>query len=240
MVDNRCMSQPVPPGRGFEAVLSHLSDAIIEGTYRAGQQIPPERVLAERLGVSRGAVREAIKVLQAQGIVTSESGPGRGTRISTAPGPAFGRMLRLHLALHATNVDEVTATRVVLEREAARGAARMASPRGLAGLEGLLATMEAVEESEEFNRLDTDFHVAIAELADNRLVRDLTIAIREAVTTSIREAESRLADWPSLRAVLNRQHRGIHQAIVARDADGAAARIEEHIRQAHAALLGPR
>lgn len=222
---------------GFFTALGFISDEILAGRYVSGSRLPAERALAADLGVSRGAVREAIKVLQAQGIVTASVGAGHGTRITTTQGPAFGRMLRLHLALNSTSYDDLTETRVVLERAAAEGAARHGEPDSLAELADLAARMAEEHDTAQFNELDTAFHVAIAAMAENQLIRDLTIAIRQAVAGRILDAEERLNDWPGLRARLIGEHDGIRRAIAAGDGPGAADLCEAHIRGAHRVLL---
>ena len=229
------------PG-GFEHVLRHVSDEILSGRYRSGDRLPAERTLAAAMGVSRGAVREAFKVLQAQGIVVAGSGPGHGTRIATTQGAAFGRMLRMHLALHSTSYDDLTETRIILERAASSRAAVVVSggrhdPEVLGRARQLVDEMAEDLESHDFNELDTAFHVAVAELGDNNLVRDLTIAIRESVAATIRSAEEKLPDWPALRARLMRDHEEILAAIESGDGAEAARVAETHIRSAHDALL---
>lgn len=224
-------------GGSFETVLDHLTGEILEGRVGPGDRLPNERDLASQLGASRSAVREAIKVLQAQGVVTSHTGPGGGTRVAIGQGMALGRMLKLHVALGAISFDEVTETRVTLERGAARAAARRADEQSLAPLEALLEEMLISTEPGSFNELDTAFHVAIVGIGANRLSRDITVAIREAVAGRILAAEEAIENWPELREQLNQQHRGILEALRLGDGELAAVRVEDHIRQAHQALL---
>lgn len=222
--------------RGFETVMTYLTDGILERTFAAGDRLPTERQLATDLNVSRGAVREAIKVLQAQGIITSAVGPAHGTRISTTPSAALGRMLRLHLALGSTDFGELTETRVVLERAAVAAAAQRATVQGVEDARALAEQMASVVSSETFNRLDTAFHVAIAEMGANRLISDVTVAIRQAVAPMIRDAESSLRDWEGLRRRLVREHLEIVDAVAAGDDEKAADLTERHIRAAHKAF----
>lgn len=229
-------NDPGEPSGGFETVMTHLTDAILERTYAPGTRLPTERQLAAELNVSRSAVREAIKVLQAQGIITTAAGPTHGTRITTSPSAAFGRMLRLHLALGSTDFGELTETRVVLERAAVSAAARRATPEALAGARTLAWRMTLATSSQEFNELDTDFHVALAEVGENRLISDFTVAIRQAVAPLIRDAQTTTADWESLRRRLATEHLEILEAVAeGRDSD-AADLTERHIRRAHADL----
>lgn len=224
-------------GGGGESILDYLTGEILARRVLPGERLPTERELATQLGASRSAVREAIKVLQAQGVVTSHTGPGGGTRVTAHQGAALGRMLKLHVALDAISFSEVTETRVVLERAAARAAADNCDEAAIALLEAMLQRMRATPDASEFNELDTAFHVAIAGLGANRLVRDITVAIREAVAQPILSAERRLGDWESFRKQLNEEHAAILEALRQRDGVLAAERCEEHIRQAHAALL---
>jgi len=222
---------------GFESALDYLTGEILEGNVAPGERLPNERELASQLGASRSAVREAIKVLQAQGVVTSQTGPRGGTRVATGQGVALARVLRLHVALGAISFDEVTSTRVVLERAAAEAAAHSIDDDGVRLLQEIVAEMQSTEGVEEFNELDTRFHVTIALLGANRLVRDLTIAIREAVEARILEGE-RERDWGPLRTRLNEEHAGILEALRMRDGRLATERCEAHIRGAHRAIFG--
>lgn len=224
-------------GAGGESILEYLTGEILARRVLPGERLPTERELATQLGASRSAVREAIKVLQAQGVVTSASGPGGGTRVTAHQGAALGRMLKLHVALDAISFSEVTETRVVLEKAAAEAAAENCDEASILELQSMLQDMEAATEASTFNELDTAFHVAIARLGANRLVRDITVAIREAVASPILAAERRLGDWGAFRAELNAEHAAILDALRRRDGRLAAQRCEDHIRQAHSALL---
>ncbi|WP_320060596.1 FadR/GntR family transcriptional regulator [Tessaracoccus defluvii] len=75
---------------GFESVLEYLTGEILGGRVPPGSRLPNERELATQLGASRSAVREALKVLQAQGVVTSHTGPAGGTRVATGQGRLSG------------------------------------------------------------------------------------------------------------------------------------------------------
>ena len=223
---------------GFDTVLDFLTGEILAGRVTRDSRLPNERELATQLGTSRSAVREAIKVLQAQGVITSHTGPGRGTRVATSQGAALGRMLKLHVALDAISFDELTETRVVLERAAAEAAAVNADDASLADLgRRWPSPWSTVSDDRAFNELDTAFHVAIAGLGANRLIRDMTVAIREAVARPILSAEERMPNWEALRLRLLAEHSGIHRALSARDGAAAANLCEAHIRGAHRVLL---
>jgi GntR family transcriptional repressor for pyruvate dehydrogenase complex len=156
-------------------------------------------------------------VLQAQGVVRSQQGTGsqltlRGQPVARAERPRD------------------------LERTSAAAAAERHSPADLARLREALAAMKADLPREEFNPLDTAFHVAIAESGGNRLVSELTAAIRESLRGALLDGMRAEEDWPGLRAVLRREHRGILAAIEAGDGVQAAERMEAHIRAFHRRL----
>ncbi len=227
----------------YQVVLRHIEAGILAGRFHAGDQLPPERDLAANLGVGRSAVREAMRVLQTQGLITSSTGPGRGTRISPAQGSALARIFQLHFALSDTGSGDLTETRVALERSSSALAAQRGTPASLRQLDAVVAAMATAEQMDAFNRLDTEFHVLIARAGQNQLIADLTVAMRQAVREAIRDASSSLPDWPRFRVQLLREHREILDAIMAGDATAAASLMEAHIRGAYAVLgipAGPR
>lgn len=222
--------------RGFQMVLDHLEQGMIDGTYAAGTQLPTERELASTLGTSRGAVREAIRALQAQGLVTTDTGPRNGSRVSTGQGEAVGRILRLHLALGASSMDDLNETRVALERSTAQLAATRADEAARTELVDLCRQMELAPNVEAFNDLDTLFHIAIARASGNRLAADLTVAIRYAARAPILDAEQTLDDWPAFRAILMTQHTDVLDAILDGRGEDAAHAMDSHIRSAYTGL----
>ncbi|MDO5286739.1 MAG: FCD domain-containing protein [Actinomycetia bacterium] len=222
--------------RGFEVALGYLDAQILAGRLSNGSQLPPERDLALQLGVSRGAVREAIRALQAQGIIVTQLGRGHGTRIQSTPSSVLGRILRLQLALDGLSFADLTETRIALEGAACAAAARHRHPEALSRAAALLDQMAGIHDRDRFNSLDTDFHVTLAEAGGNRLTRELTAAIRQVLQVPIRAAEDAVGDWPRLRQVLVTEHTGIYQAIRAGDEDLAAQRAKSHIRNAYSML----
>ncbi|MFT8394856.1 FadR/GntR family transcriptional regulator [Propionibacterium sp.] len=222
---------------GFDIALHHIECAIESGEYVAGMQLPPERELAAQLSVGRGAVREAIRVMQAQGVLVSGTGPGNGTRIRVTPGDALARMLRMHLALDSTSVPDLTETRVLMERSACETAARRGPCSALTRARILVQRMDSHDETSDFNDLDTSFHVALVEASGNHMLSMICTAIRQTLAEPIRTAELQLDDWPGFRERLVREHHEILSAVEAGDAPRAGGLVEEHIRGAYATLL---
>lgn len=219
--------------RTYELVLDRIEEQIVAGRLRVGDRLPGERDLAVQLGVSRSSIREAVRILEAQGVVTAAvgTGPDAGTVIASLPAQALTRVLRLHLALSNFDLSEMVDARVTLEQSNVRLAARDATGSDQQAIAELLTAMDDPElPRSDFNDLDTDFHVAVARASHNRFVSEVTVALRNSLRGHLNAAMQRVEDWPAERAVLMAEHRGILAAIRARDADTAAAAVEAHIR----------
>ncbi|RKT87922.1 GntR family transcriptional regulator, transcriptional repressor for pyruvate dehydrogenase complex [Saccharopolyspora antimicrobica] len=232
--DDRAGWRPVARARTYELVIDRIEEQIVSGQLGVGDRLPPERDLAQMLGVSRAAVREAFRALEAQGVLRMAvgTGPESGTTIAALPSQALTRLLRFHVALANFPMADVVRARIMLERESARNAAQRATEADLDELRALLDEMDSPDcDRERFNDLDTRFHVAIAEAGGNRLVADMTIAIRESLRRPLLAAFDELGDeWSPIADGLRHDHRLIHQALLARDAAAAEEQVERHIR----------
>src|SRR5919112_340867 len=121
----------------------------------------------------------------------------------------------------------VVEARVMLERRSAELAALHAAPPELDRIRVVLDRMDDLSLSmEEFNELDTEFHVSVADAGDNQLVADMTRAIRGAVRDSLLQAFRELDDWPATAARLRAEHRAVYDAVVSGDPALAADTLE--------------
>ena len=229
--------RPVERTRAYESVISRVEEQIAVGALRVGDRLPSERDLSARLGVSRAAVREAMRALEAMGAV--RPGPGRdgGTVLSAMSGEALAHVLRLHIALANFPMPDVIEARCMLERWSARLAAQHATEEDREALRGIVDAMDDPDiERETFNELDTAFHVAIATAGRNTLVADMTSAIRSSMRGAILESFYDNPEWDDVRAELRAGHRAVLDAICAGKGTLAADRLEAHIRYAYASL----
>lgn len=228
--------QQIPRTRAYELVIRQIEDQILAGALHVGDQLPAERDLAAKLGVSRAAVREAMRAMEAQGVVRSGVGvgPDSGTFLTSMPSKSLTQFLRLHMALANFPIADVVETRIMLERWSARLAARQASADDLAAMANLLDAMDAeTSDMAAFNELDTDFHVAMAEAAHNSLITEMTTAIRHSMRSMVLDSFRDHGDWKQLSDALRAQHRAIYDAISSRDQQRAADAVEEHLRSAN-------
>ncbi|GAB2751868.1 FCD domain-containing protein [Salinifilum aidingensis] len=226
--------RPVTRAATYELVVERIEERILAGELRVGDRLPPERELAGMLGVSRAAVREASRALQAQGVLRMAvgTGPDSGTTVAALPRHALQRFLRLHVALANFPPADVVEARVMLERHSARLAAEHATAPHADALERIAGAMDdPAVGRDRFNELDTEFHVALAEAGGNRLVAEMTSAVRESLRQPLRAAFHRLGDdWDRVRVQLCADHHGLVDAVRADDGELAQQRVESHIR----------
>lgn len=233
--------QPVKKARAHELVIEAIEDRILAGALQVGDALPPERELATSLEVSRAGVREAVRVLEAQGVLRSQPGAGAaaGTFVAALPRDALTRFLRLHVALSNFSIQDVTDARVVLERASAAAAARRLDDAGRAAMVDALERMDQPHAGRDsFNEADTQFHLAIAEASGSTLSAALTAAIRSAMKVPILRAAERTEEWAEESQRLRREHHAIFAAIDGCAPDRAAQLAEEHIRRAASVLFG--
>ncbi len=220
--------------KNYELVLHRVEAELAAGRLRIGERLPGERVLAEQLGISRPSVREAVRVLEAMGVVRTAtgSGPEAGAVIVAEPVSPLTAVLRLHLATNHLPMGDVVQTRILLESWAAREAAGRQMEAGELKLaEDLLDQMDAPGMSpEEFHLLDAEFHVALSGLAGNVLIAAVMASLRSAIHGYVLAAVPNLPDWEATTIGLRAEHRAILKAIRAGEPDAAADLITAHIR----------
>jgi GntR family L-lactate dehydrogenase operon transcriptional regulator len=215
--------RPVRAGNAFEETVERLLQAIRLGVVGAGERLPSERELAERLGVSRVTLREAIRALADAGYVESRRGRYGGTFVNESlPGPPErspgGKV-------DAVALEDALCLRYVLETGAAEmAAARSLSPADRQHLTGTLAEAASAD-LDDYRRKDSRLHLAIAEVTASG---SLTTAMADA-RTRVNQLLDRIPLLPPNLEHSNAQHEAIVDAILAGDAVAARQAMAEHI-----------
>ena len=213
-----------------QLVLTWIETELSEGRLAVGGRLPAERSLAGQLQVSRTSVREAIRILEAMGVVRAGvgSGPEAGTVVISDPTAALGSALRLHVATQHLPVADIVETRVLLESWAVSHA-KPGSPE-LAGAARLLEKMDAdVVDVDEFLALDVRFHLALADAAGNAVVSAMMGSLRESITGYASRLTGNLPDWDATAARLRAEHHDILAAVRNHDGERAAKLVAAHI-----------
>jgi GntR family transcriptional repressor for pyruvate dehydrogenase complex len=229
--------KPVPRRRAFEDVIVQVEEAIADGRIGPGDRLPPERELAGQLRVSRASVREALRVLEAFGVVTSRQGRGAdaGSVVTAGDQNGLAGLLRIYSLLMKVPLSDLVDLRVAIESMTAREAAERKAGARLADL---AAEMEAVEDRDEFLRLDTGFHVELARASGNALAPLMMEALRETIAQQMRAAFDEVSDWDATRERIAADHAALAEAIEAGDCERAATTVEDHIRGFYRLLHG--
>jgi GntR family transcriptional repressor for pyruvate dehydrogenase complex len=229
--------RPVAQRRAFEDVIVQVEEAIAAGRLQPGDRLPPERELAAQLRVSRASVREAMRVLEAFGVVAPRRGRGAdaGSVVTAGGQNGLAGLLRIYSLLNKVPLSDLVDLRVAIESMTAREAAQ----RGNAGLLAKLAAdMTAVTGRGEFLQLDTDFHIELARASGNALAPLLMEALRETIAAKMRAAFDDVEDWDATRERIAADHGALAQAIEDGDPERAASTVEEHIRGFYRLLHG--
>jgi len=220
----------VQTSRLYEQIVQQIEDSILKGALKEGDQLPPERELAHQFGVSRTAVREAVKALREKGLV--EAYPGRGTFITNGTSHSIrqtlDRMLKNGQPEGAANLTEV---REILEPEIAALAASRADDEHIAAMREAIAVMDnARQDPDEFIEADLDFHLALGEAAANPLI----LSLIDSIVGLLREQRLRTfyVDGGPERGQYH--HKRILEAIEHRDSQGARETMRAHLRQVRA------
>ncbi len=202
--------KPWEGGSRAEFVYRALRDGIAEGHFRPGERILEEEV-ARSLGVSRTPVREALRRLEARGLV--EMAAGRGLVV---------------VELTGQRIAELYAVREVLEGTAARFAAQHASEADIDALRSLVDQLRDVQEHQRAAKINRAFHRAIYEAARNRYLLQPLNELHDAMALLPGTTYSAIGRLESSRE----EHMKIVGAIAARDADAAEQAARAHIRTA--------
>ncbi len=220
--------------KSYQAVVNQVKAKIYSGELRPGSSLPTERTLCDELGVSRSTVREAMRSLEALGIieVTRGKGPASGARIRTVASPVLSELLSLNIALHGWTLSDLILSRTALERQSVAWAAGAAPSR-------LLAIAPAIEESltlmteectpSEYYPVDADFHLMLANISGNPVMNSLMQGLRGAISDVMLKGFESMPDWRSAQERLTCEHTQIWEAIRAGDGGEAARLVERHI-----------
>ena len=222
--------QKVTPEKLSSAVTRQIEKLILRGILRPGERLPSERELAERLGVSRPSLREAVAELQAKGLLASRA--GAGIFVADVLGNAFSDGLIQLFASHEEAVFDYLSFRRDLESLAAERAARLASDTDLAVVAEIFAKMEAAHEKtnpSEEAQLDAEFHMAILEASHNVIMLHMMRSMFQLLREGVFYNRKIMFKQRTTREALLNHHRSIHDALLERDPDAAKAAVVAHL-----------
>jgi len=217
----------VQTSRLYEQIVQQIEDSILTGVLKAGDQLPAERELAQQFGVSRTAVREAVKALREKGLVEAYS--GRGTFITNGTSQAIRQSLDRMIKIGQPNgFMQLVEVREMLEPEIAALAATRIEPQHLSSMREAIAVMDRERtDASAFIEADLDFHLALAEAALNPLI----LSLIDSIVGVLREQRTRIFEMPGGPERGQFHHKRILEAVEQRDPEKARAAMRAHLKQ---------
>lgn len=223
-----------PPSPHNDAALIQLRAFLTKENLPPASRLPPERELSETLGVSRGDLRKAFAVLEAEGQIWRHV--GKGTFIGPRP---VDSLLTLHGIDQQTNPAEVMRTRLLMETAIAREAALNANHADIEAMQRCLRASRASKTWRQYETTDNQLHQLIAEATHNSLLVALYNALN-AVRRTIAWGRMRTSEGgPPEDHHSFIEHERLVAAIRDRDIDGASRMMYEHLRGVEYRLLDP-
>jgi DNA-binding FadR family transcriptional regulator len=220
------MFTPIKLARASEDVVEQIKQAIFDGQLSAGDRLPPERELAEQFTVSRVTIREALRILEANGLIKIRVGAAGGAFVRAPNFESLSDSLTTMLKLQKTDILELAEARKVVETAVAELAAQRATPEDLEAMEEALA--EAKETlnagNPHYMPHSVAFHMALARAAKNQVLLFTVDSFRSLFYQALeRLPSSEMAH----RAVAD--HHQIYEAVKNRDPQKARRFMEEHL-----------
>jgi GntR family transcriptional regulator, transcriptional repressor for pyruvate dehydrogenase complex len=218
--------------RVYEDVARQLQRLIADGALKPGDMIPPERELAERFGVSRSSLRDAIRSLELAGLLQARQ--GEGTVVADVSADALVAPLASVLVRKRELIAELIDVRKMLEPALAARAAKNASAEDIAAMEDILRRQrEKASAGETWTEEDSEFHYAVARAARNSVV----LKVLDVLMDLLRETRARAlqVDGRLQRSLAG--HRRVLEAIKRRDAAAAERAVKQHLEEIESLVL---
>jgi DNA-binding FadR family transcriptional regulator len=210
--------------RAYQAIVDSVENRLATGELKPGDRIPSERALMAEFGVSRGTVREALRVLGNSGLLRSRHGDRAGPMLLDPAGAPLAEAVSRVARLHGCTTAELVGYRMTLESAANQLAAHLRTESQLAAMRRVIEEMAKATDRQRFAEVDYEFHAIVAEASGNSLIESSLRAARAAILDQIGEkvAESPTGSAAHMRESV-RHHRLVFGAIEARDGVLAAA-----------------
>ena len=222
-------------GKAYEKVIEYIKGEILKGELKQGEKLPPERELAEQLGVGRNSVREALRTLSLMGFISSTQ--GAGNFVSCDIEKNLAESTQMMMLLGATDYRQVSELRQGLESQTVLLCAERITPAQMAELENIVWQLRDEEDLERSTMLDKKLHYLIGEAAGNQLIMVMLRAMSETIDGFISHMREKMMRDPVYRKRLQDTHQGIVLALQDRNGEMAARMMREHFQVVDSAMV---
>lgn len=221
-----------------DVLADQIRRRIRSGDLREGQSLPTERKLVEQTGLSRLSVREALRILEAEGLIETRPGRNGGSHVRRPAGDVLARHLELFIWSRNATAEDVHDVREALEALAAAGAARRRTDADIAELAQKTEALEAsIGDTAAYLAANLEWHMAIVRASHNELL----VGLMSVLATIIHDATATGAfESPGVRAATVAVHRRILDAVIDRDAETARSMMARDVAAARTLAGGKR
>lgn len=231
--------KPVRSVRLYQRIVEQIESALARGELKPGHRLASERELVTQFGASRSTVREALRVLESNGVVRSRPGDPNGPEILPFSPTGLTKQMTRLVRIEQLSLAELVSFRMILDGSANMLAARLRSPEELAAMEQTITVMrDAIEVGyEEFSKADVAFHDAVALASRNSLIQVCNQVVHGVVLSLVSE---KIANAPRRKSLMRqslRHHEEVLDAIRAGDGQGAAAISRRNLYDYYASYL---
>jgi GntR family transcriptional repressor for pyruvate dehydrogenase complex len=214
----------IRPTRASSDVIAQIRAAIFSGRYRPGDRLPTEREMAQQFGVSRVTIRDALRALEASGLIRVKVGGQGGPYVAEPDIALLSDSLGTHLQLRGSTFRELAEARLALETTAARLAAERATEKDLAALKD--AIHGPIRPSYGAAASSLDFHTALLAASHNGALLTMFMATRALIQEAFDTLHAR---QPDMADAARKAHTELYEAIARRDAEAAVRIMREHL-----------
>jgi DNA-binding FadR family transcriptional regulator len=215
--------------KAYEHVADQLREAIAQGDLRPGERLPNEVELASDFGVSRATIREALRVLSAQNLLSTTKGTGGGTYVTLPKIEHISSFLHANIALLAESQDvsleDFLEARELLEIPAARKAAERRTEEDLERIRATIPSTPRELRADDLFAYNKDFHAVLVTASQNNLLVIATHPVFSVLHTNL----ARATFGTRFHKRINDDHTRIADAIAAGDADAAGEEMSRHL-----------
>ena len=236
MSQRELMSQPIEQivrRKLSDEVFDRLERMITSGELQPGDEMPSERVLMERFGVGRPAIREAMQSLANKGLVNISHGE-RARVLKLTARSIFQQVdltAKIMLSQSSDSLEHLKSARIFFERGMAREAAQRASATDIRDLREIIERQrDCLGHAEEFINADMGFHTRIAQISGNPIY----VAVSEAMLAWLKEYHTEMLIWTGKEKFTLAEHEEIVNRLEANDIDGSETAILKHLERSSA------
>lgn len=219
--------EPIKPNqKTYQYVFEYFSEKILSGELKLNDRIPPEREIAESLGVSRNSVREVMHMLEITGLI--ECLQGSGNYVRCHPEEYMLKSVHMVMALMNIKYTEIFHIRCAYEQMALKLAMEMATQEDLEEMRRILVEMEEVKSVKQSAKLDKEFHEVLTKASHNRMIMLYSSMLSDLSDQFIENLRARILVDKRRAEMLARSHWGIYNALVNRDYPAGRDAMEKH------------